>query len=131
MTAMRTSEDQVRETISTSLSSTQVLAFIHDANLWVTEELANEGLGANRLELIERYLACALIRLRDMGLKQAKFDDISESYQVDPEMTDYMIRAAAFDTSGKLRKTFLAGKDVRAVAWRTATPFTDEEAASS
>ena len=125
--AMRTTVDKVKAVIATSLTDNQVLAFIQDASLWVTEELASLGLLTdNRLELIERYLACALIRLRDLGLKSAKFDDIAEQYQVDPEVTDYMLRAVAFDSTGTLRKYFLAPKDTRVIAWRTATPYTKE-----
>jgi hypothetical protein len=125
--ALRTNRDKVKEVIATSLTDVQVEAFISDANLWVTEELAVLGLlSADRLELIERYLACALIRLRDLGLKTAKFDDIAEQYQVDPEVTDYMLRAVAFDSTGTLRKFFLAPKEARVIAWRTATPFVDE-----
>ncbi len=122
----RTSERQVKQILSTSLASAQINAFIDDASLWVDEELASEGFSASRFEIIERYLACALIRLRDLGLSQLKLDDINEKYQVDPEVTDYLIRAAAFDSSGTVRRYFLAGKDVRTAGARVGTLYVDE-----
>jgi hypothetical protein len=116
----RTDNEAVTQTISTSLTETQIDTFITDANIWVTEELGSSGLGADRLE------ACALIRLRDLGLKSAKFDDISEQYQVDPEMTDYMKHAAAFDSTGTVRRYFMAPKDVRFAQWRVGQSYQDE-----
>ena len=86
--ATRTTETAVREIIKTALTAPQVKAFIADANLWVTEELGSEGLTDGRLEIIERYLACALIRVRDLGLKSASVDDVKEDYQVDKDVTD-------------------------------------------
>ena len=124
--AVRTTETKVKLVLSTSLSTDQVNAFIADASLWVDEELGSEGLGTSRLELIERYLACALIRLRDLGLKSAKFDDIAEQYQVDPTVTDYLLRAAAFDSSGLVRRFFMAPKDQGVAGFRTGKSFMDE-----
>lgn len=103
----RTTEAKVRDVISTTLTSTQVVQFINDASLWVTEELDDEDLSVDRLEVIERYLACALIRLRDLGLKNASINDVSEQYQVDADVTDYLLRAAGFDPSGTVRQHFL------------------------
>ncbi|KKN44574.1 hypothetical protein LCGC14_0691780 [marine sediment metagenome] len=126
----RTSETAVKAVISTSLTTTQVEQFIGDASLWVDEELTSSGLSAGRLELIERYLTCALIRLRDLGLTQAKFDDITEHYQVDKEVTDYLLRAAAMDPTGTVRRYFMAPADVRPVQYRVATRFVDDTATS-
>lgn len=111
--ATRTTETAVREIIETGLTGPQVRAFIADANVWVTEELAGETPtpSATRLEIIERYLACALIRLRDVGLKDSTIEDVKESYQVDPDVTDYLLRAASFDASGKVRAHFLTPPD--------------------
>ncbi|KKL08630.1 hypothetical protein LCGC14_2573930 [marine sediment metagenome] len=124
--AVRTTETKVKLVLSTSLSTAQIEAFITDASLWVDEELVGEGLGTSRLELIERYLACALIRLRDLGLKSAKFDDIAEQYQVDPEVTDYLLRAASFDPTNLVRRFFMAPKDTRVTLFRTGKSFMDE-----
>lgn len=108
----RTTEAAVREVIKTSLTTPQLIAFIKDANLWVTEEIAPSGGSAERLEIVERYLTCALIRIRDLGLKDATFGDVSETYQADPEVSDYLLRAASFDPTGKVRLHFLAPKPV-------------------
>lgn len=126
----RTNETAVKAILDTSLTGPQLDVFIADASLWVDEELASSSLGSSRLELIERYLACALIRLRDLGLKSAKFDDISEQYQVDPTVTDYLLRAAAFDSTGTIRRVFMAPKDTRVAQYRVGTRFVDDTATS-
>jgi hypothetical protein len=131
--ASRTTETAVREIISTNLTGPQVRAFIADANLWITEVLGSEGYSAERLEIIERYLSCALVRLRDLGLTDNTIGDVSETYQADPEITDYLLRAASFDTTGKIRLHFLAPKPValptpivRALKFRVGDGFSDE-----
>lgn len=105
----RTTETAVREIISTSLTTAQVKAFIDDSSLFVTEEIAtfSPAPSAGRLEIIERYLACALIRLRDLGITDASWSKVSETYQVDPEVTDYLLRAIGFDPTGKIKAKFM------------------------
>jgi len=124
--AQRTNEAAVLLVISTDLTTEQIEAFIKDASLWVDEELAGSGMTTDRMELIERYLTCALIRLRDLGLASARWDDVSEQYQVDPQITDYLTRAAAFDPTGKIRQAFLPPKDTRRAQYRVGTGFVDE-----
>ncbi len=126
--ATRTTEAAVLLVLDTDLSSPQLVQFIVDANVWVTQELVGEGMSATILEMIERYLACSLIRLRDLGLRSAKFDDISEQYQVDPELTDYLRNAAAFDSSGKVRAQFMAPRTARSVKYRAGKTYQDEAA---
>lgn len=108
----RTTETAVREILNTTLSSQQVVAFIEDASLWITEEVASATptQGAARLEVIERWLACALCRVRSLGLKSSTIKDVSETYQVDADVTDYLNNAAAMDATGKIRQNFLAPK---------------------
>jgi len=109
----RTTEAAVREVIGTSLTTAQINAFINDSNIFVTEEVVPSGasqsisLTTARLEIIERYLACALIRLRDLGLKDASWSKVTENYQVDPEVTDYLLRASAMDPTGRIRAKFM------------------------
>jgi len=126
--ALRTTVDRVKAVLSTSLTDEQVVVFIEDASRWVDEEVAVLTQLSNiRLEQIERYLACAWIRMRDLGLTAAKFGDINEQYQVDPKISEYLTTAAALDTTGTVRKYFLAPKEQGAViAWRVATPYTEE-----
>lgn len=128
---MRTSAAEIKLVLSTSLTSDQISAFAADANLWVTEELATSGLSEDRLSLIERYLACALIRLRDLGLKSADFDGVREQYQVDADVTDYLHRAAAFDSTGTVRRAFLAPATTRVPNYRVGTSFTEDTRTTS
>lgn len=104
----RSSVSAIQDVIDTDLSSIQITAFLGDANAWVTANLASSGLTATILEKIEKYLACALIRLRDLGLSSGGFDGVTEQYQVDPKVTGYLHTAADFDTTGTIRETFMA-----------------------
>jgi hypothetical protein len=123
----RTTDTAVREIIATDLTTPHVKAFIDDASLWVTEELGGEGLTAGRLEIIERYLACALIRLRDLGLKSATLENVKEDYQVDASVTDYLLRAAAMDPTGKVRQAFLPdGNGAKTVMFKVSGGFKNE-----
>lgn len=108
----RTSEPAVRQIIQTKLTAPQINVFIADVSLWVDEELATHSaaLSAARLEAIERWLTAALIRVRDLGLATTTIEDVSEKYQVDPEVTDYLLRAASMDPTGTVRRHFLAAK---------------------
>lgn len=124
-----TNEAAVRKVLATSLTSDQVEAFIADTHVWVSEELAGSDLSAARLELIERYLACAMIRLRDLGMKSRSIKDISETYQVDSEVTDYLKRAAAMDPTGIVEEAFMPS-GTKVVKFGTGTTFTAERKAS-
>lgn len=113
---MRTTEAAVRLILQTSLTSSELLRFIEDASLWITEDLVPAGGGTvsdARLEIIERYLACALVRTRDVMRRSISFYDVSETFQSDDQVTDYLLRAAAMDPTGTIRKMFLAPKDRR------------------
>src|SRR4051812_40147260 len=110
----RTTATAIREIMKTKATDPQIVAFILDASLFVTEEVAtfDPAPSAERLEIIERYLACALVRLRELGLSSSTVENVTEYYQVDPELTDYLTRAASFDPTGKIRTHFLAPKPV-------------------
>ena len=128
----RTTATAVREVLVTTLTDTQITAFINDVDVWVSEELTSAGISDTRLEVIERYLACAMIRIRDLGLASGSIENVSEKYQVDPEVTDYLLRAASFDPTGKVRQTFLAPKPLAqpgalAVRFGFGTRFVDED----
>ena len=106
----RTTVTAVKQVMQTNLTQDQVEAFILDANVWVSEEIATSTdpiVGELRLEVIERWLACALVRARDVGLKSATLKDISESYQVSDSVTDYLLRAAGMDPTGKVQRQFI------------------------
>lgn len=137
MAASRAKASAVEKIIDTSLNAEQIQVFIADASLWVTEELASLASppSDDRLEVIERWLAAALIRVRDLGLQTASIKDVKEQYQVDPEVTDYLLRAASFDPTGTVRDHFLAAKPVAAAesapispVMEVGTGFADEAA---
>lgn len=115
----RTTVTAVQEILTTSLPVNQITAFIEDASLWVTEMLATEvpAPSAARLEIIERYLSCAIIKLRELtggGLTGTTIGDVSETYSVPAAVRDYLDTAAGFDASGTVRKHFLAPRPVAA-----------------
>ena len=119
-----TTESAVRQIIKTKLASAEVQQFIDDAALWVSEEINPAEVSAGRLEIIERYLACALIRTRELGIKSATFKEISETYQTDLYVTDYLKRAASFDPTGKVRMHFLENGDgTRRTRFRVGSGF--------
>lgn len=123
----RTTEEAVRLVISTSLTPPQILQFITDVSLWVTEELGDSGMSDDRLEVVERYLTCAFIRMRDLGLKSVQFDaGVSEVYQADLYVTEYLTRAAGLDKTGKIRQHFLTPANTKVGAFRVGTGFADE-----
>src|SRR6266571_4953281 len=114
----RTTVTALQETLNTALPTNQLKAFIEDASLWVTEQLSTltPTPSAARLEIIERYLACAMVKLREATgstLKSVTIGDVSESYEV-PAVREYIDAAAAFDASGTVRKHFLAPRPVAA-----------------
>lgn len=122
----------IKAICETTLENDEIEQFIADANIWVSEELTNvthrrTPLSAERLEIIERYLACALIRIRDQELVSAGVgQDISEKYQIDPSVTEYLTRAASMDPTGKVRQAFLAPKNVRRMVFRVGRGFVCE-----
>lgn len=134
--AIRTTEAAVRQIVQTALNTPQIEAFIADASLWVDEELSTHSaaLSDARLEAIERWLTAALIRVRDLGITKGSFEDTSEQYQVDPEVTEYLLRAASMDPTGTVRRHFLAAKPTVApisAITRVGTGFVEEAESSS
>lgn len=109
MASYTTTASAVRLILDTTLVDASVTQFVADADLWVSEELASAGLSDARLELIERYLAAALCRTRDLGLKSTTINDTTEAYQVDPDVTDYLTRAASLDPTGAVALAFTRG----------------------
>jgi len=115
----RTTDTAVREILNTALPTNQLKAFIEDVSLWVTEMLANQvpAPSAARLEIIERYLSCAMVKLRELtggGLTSTTIGDVTESYSVPAAVRDYLDTAAGFDASGIVRRHFLAPRPASA-----------------
>lgn len=115
----RTSPTAVRTILTTALTDPQVNAFIGDAEQWITENLASlsPAPSASILEIIERYLTCAIIKLREVtgaSLTSRTIGDATDQYATPASVRDYLDAAAGFDTSGTVRKHFLAPRPVAA-----------------
>ncbi len=119
----RTTATAVKEILQTSLTEAQLMAYVNDADQWVSENLAtlSPAPSAATLEIIERYIACALTKLREIGvagaLTSVSIGDVTEAYGstgASGDALDYMIRAAGFDVSGTVRRHFLAPRPVAA-----------------
>lgn len=103
----RTTESAVVLTIDTSLTTAQIEAFIDDASTFVDDIAAKDStIPDAKLTLIEKYLACHLITLRDPRLTKAALGDVNESYQRDPKMTEYLKAAIALDPTGLIEGAF-------------------------
>jgi len=108
----RTTLEQVKAIVEvpTNLLDSTITAFIADANLLVTEELAGSGMTDARLELIERYLTAhfVVVLTERGGLTSQEVDEAKDTYGGPGKgtafnMTRYGQQAIAFDSSGKLK----------------------------
>lgn len=122
--AVRTSVSAVSLIVSTDLDASQIEALLIDASLWVDEVFvpkcpaATEG----QLTAIEKYLTAFYVTLQDPRLTQARHDDVSESYQRDPKLSEYLRLAQSFDPCGILKDIFGDSKKIR---FRTGEAFND------
>lgn len=114
----RTDLDSVKDAIETDLTDTQVNAFISDANTWVTDFLGDEGLSTARLTLIEKYLACHYVTLRDPRLRSGEVERVRETYQRDTQVTEYLRQAIAEDPTGIVRAKILNQEEAANVSFR-------------
>jgi hypothetical protein len=95
-------------------SSVSVTLFVTQANLLVDEELADTALSANRLALIETYLAAhfAALTVEKGSLASTEIGDAKDRmhdvYGKGFYATRFGQQAMMFDTTGKL--TEIAGK---------------------
>lgn len=99
----------LRAVYETTLEDYQLQAFVDDANLLVTEELAGAGLSDERLAAIEKYLAAHMASLRDPRYQSENIAG-EWSYTVQGktgmnlDATFYGQQAKLLDTSGTLDK---------------------------
>jgi len=91
------------------LTTTQIEAFIDDANLWVTTFLvgACTAMTTALLVAVEKYLAAHFITARDPRLRSAKLADVSETYQRADVVSEYLRTAISLDPCGIVAATFL------------------------
>jgi hypothetical protein len=108
---MRTDTLRIRQVLETSLDDSQLNAFATDASAWVTANLSDAGLANVQLEMIERYLACALATFRDPRLVDSSLADVKEKAQRDPVVSEYLTAAASFDPTNTVRAAFLPPKN--------------------
>lgn len=103
----RTNEAAVALAIDSDLTSAQIVAFIDDASAFVDAIAAADAtVTAARLTLIEKYLACHFVTLRDPRSKTAKLGDTADTLQRDPEVTEYLKAAMALDPTNTIRGAF-------------------------
>lgn len=102
----RTNAAAVCNVIDTSLTDTQVNAFISTANVMVTEYLSGGDLSAALLTEIETYLAAHFITLRDRRVKNESADGVSFTYEGDIgqglDASTYGQMAQSLDSTGAL-----------------------------
>lgn len=116
-------EDVLAVMPGTDMGVIAVSPFLTDASTWVDNYLDGgrcPGLSADKLPLIEKYLAAHLATLADgVGageLIQAQRADISERYAElgNGQATRYIATAAAFDRCGIVAEHWMDGKRMRA-----------------
>lgn len=128
--AVRVDYTEVQTVIDTDLTSGQITQFIADASAWVDDQLAGTGASATILALIEKYLACHLITLRDPRLKQTAVGDVQETYQRNLYVTEYLKAAMALDATGKVADAFGPKRmNQTAARFRVGAGFNDDQAA--
>lgn len=104
--------------VATSLSDTQVEAFLIDASAWVDNYLvgACSALAADKLPIIEKYIAAHLVAVASPGatgtLVGATRQDISEKYAQpgDKQQSRYIGVAAAFDPCGIVEEFWIGAR---------------------
>lgn len=121
----RNNRSNVKDIIDTDLTDSQIDAFLSDANTWVTDFLGSEGLSTGRLTIIEKYLTAHYITLRDPRVRRGAIDDVDETYQRDPQVTEYLMQAIAEDPTGIVRSKLLDQENQVALRWRTGTIAND------
>jgi hypothetical protein len=119
----RTSAAEVILAIDTDLTTDQIGGYIETANLWVTENLAGDGLSDSLLTQIEKYLSCHFVTLRDPRIRSTQVGDVAETYQRDTRLTEYLKAAAALDSTGKVEDQFMRDKGRQRFEFRAGDGF--------
>lgn len=114
--ALRVSEEEVEEIITTSLN---IDPFIKTANQIITNHLTGKGLSSDTLILVELWLSAHLVACADPQLKEETIGDAKETKNVGPlgkglEASVYGQQVKLLDTTGTLAAMGkkLAGFDV-------------------
>lgn len=106
VTGSRITVNDLVEIFDTTLTESQLGAFINSAHNLIQANLLNIGLGETILTEIHKYLAAHFASLRDQRLQSERVADVSYNYQGKTDMgfqsTFYGQMALALDTSGTL-----------------------------
>jgi len=103
----RTTVTNVKVIIDTSIDSTDISAFISDANAIVDARLGGESIDSSILTMIEKYLAAHLISIsRERQATNEQVGDVSVKYAGNfgkfLEQTSYGQQVLALDPTGKI-----------------------------
>ena len=109
--AARVSYADVLKLLDTEAEPSHITACILTADTWIDAQLVPNcaAASAGLLREISKWLAAHLVTSRDPRLKSSTLGDVSETYQVDPDNSDYIRTASALDPCGIVRATFMAG----------------------
>lgn len=108
----RVSADDVKEIIETSLTDSQINAFINTAHHHVQDNLLNKGLSASKLTQIELWLSAHFLAIRDQRVEsEGVAGEWQARYQgktgMGFEATTYGQQALMLDTTGTLASSGL------------------------
>jgi hypothetical protein len=126
--AVRVTAAEVRLILETELSNAEIEAFIADASLWVDQNLvgACTAVTDDILKAVEKYLAAHMITARDALLRASKLQDVSETYQRDEAVSEYLRIAISLDPCGVVSEKFLDQENKRSVRFRVGEGFDDD-----
>ena len=118
--ALRTSTDDVKSIMSTSLGDADILKLASHANLMVTRQLDGEGLTAALLKDIETWLTAHLIAIgKERQVVIEKVGDIWITYNENPEgwlkSTTFGQTVLFLDSSGKFAQSAKDRVRIRAI----------------
>lgn len=124
----RVDADAVLGIIDTELKTARIEDFITDAHVWVNKFLNGvcTSLTETELTVIEKYLAAHFITLKEPRLKQVKLGDVSETYQRDDKVTEYLTTAASFDPCGIIEDHLIPSSTKKRVQFRVGEGFDDD-----
>lgn len=120
----RTNATAVGLIVDTNLDTTAIDAFIEDATLIVDRLAADCGsLSTAELTMIEKYMAAHLLTAREARIKHKRRGDVTDVYQRDGEMSEYLKAAIGMDPCGVLKQMFDPPEDQVALSFRVGAGY--------
>lgn len=102
----RTTREAVQRVLQTNEDPDVIEEFMADAHAWVDANLSGEGIATGILSSIEKYLAAAFVTAKDPRVTRTSTDDMSDTFQRDPEVSEYLKIAAGMDPTKRLGSEF-------------------------